>query len=928
HSKCENIRGYTGSGIRDSWQRSRDLYHPGDGRGYPTTAAYGLCIDSKSRVWVGNGRGLSVIENGNVTNYYEDEDGLSDRDIYRIIETRDGTIWIGTSDGLNRVREDGSFEIFRREDGLVGNRIRSLLESTTGELWIGTVTGVSIYDGTSFRSLTLDDGLSGSDTNALFEQGDSIWLGSHDGLSCYQDGRLTSHQNFDGRGRTGVREIVQASDGLLWLATDWGIYRKDDRFLNYAQEDGLPSDRILDIEVVENDVWLGFEWDGVARFRNGKATTVLHKVYCADVYKTDDGELYFATDKGLHIWNGHTPELVEGTRDIHVMSVLKGSEGELWLGQGWAGEGIYRLDRETGTIERLGMDPENPIGRVRSFALRDGTLWAGSSTGIYRQTVSGFEFVSALGSRSFVWDILKDRNDTLWFSMSPGLRVFNDEGPALLGLKDGMPDRVLRSAIQLSNGRYALSSQNGGVCFYDPKLAVFTALDSRDGLASEDISATSEDADGNLWIATRRSGLARYKPYSHPPSVKIESLIVDAASRPTDISSVEIDSGSHVVLQYDSIDFRSSREKRQFLCRWSHQEKPWITTSTRQEWVPKESGTYTFEVSAIDSDLNRSDQLIVRFDVEVPWYISSWCLFIFAAASGFLLVYGIYFSIRFVAKRRHVERLQHDLLTQATQNAAALEERARELEVANAAHQSAKLEAEKASREKSRFLANISHEIRTPLNAVLGFAQVLQRSDELPTSFQEPLHSIRSSGQHLLSLVGDVLDLSKIEAGKLEIVDVDFDLNCLITELSVMFRWQCTEKSLRWELKTWKDEECFVTGDDRVLRQVLINLIGNAVKYTDAGTVQLDVGREGDQFRFAVRDSGHGIRPDKYRELLEPFARGDDTGSSPGSGLGLPIAKACLEALGSRLQYQDRKPNGAEFSFLLTLKPSASRAQF
>lgn len=233
-------------------------------------------------------------------------------------------------------------------------------------------------------------------------------------------------------------------------------------------------------------------------------------------------------------------------------------------------------------------------------------------------------------------------------------------------------------------------------------------------------------------------------------------------------------------------------------------------------------------------------------------------------------------------------------------------------------------EAESASRAKSRFLANMTHELRTPLNAILGFAQIL-RSADLDERHVRAARTIQESGEHLLGLITDILDLSKIEAGKLEIANAPFDVKAMVRIVADMIHVRADEKDLHFAWTVAPDVPQRVVGDEKHLRQVLINLLGNAVKFTEHGQVLFDVGvvaREGGNvfIRFEVRDTGRGIAEDKLHLVFQPFEQAGTAGTrAGGTGLGLSISQHLLEQMGSRIELESRLGEGSRFWFDLCL---------
>jgi PAS domain S-box-containing protein len=230
-----------------------------------------------------------------------------------------------------------------------------------------------------------------------------------------------------------------------------------------------------------------------------------------------------------------------------------------------------------------------------------------------------------------------------------------------------------------------------------------------------------------------------------------------------------------------------------------------------------------------------------------------------------------------------------------------------------------------ANRAKSAFLASMSHEIRTPMNAILGYAQVLERDPTLRASQREALQTVLSSGNHLLELIDDVLDISKIEAGRVELRPTEFELDGLLRDVAGMFRQRCRQKSIALRVEDMSGESRRVIGDERKLRQVLINLMGNAVKFTDHGSVTLRVqAQQNDCYRFEVIDTGIGIALNARGAIFEAFNQGPTDHRRGGSGLGLAISRQHIELIGGHLTVTSSHggpDSGSTFSFTVPLMP-------
>ena len=241
--------------------------------------------------------------------------------------------------------------------------------------------------------------------------------------------------------------------------------------------------------------------------------------------------------------------------------------------------------------------------------------------------------------------------------------------------------------------------------------------------------------------------------------------------------------------------------------------------------------------------------------------------------------------------------------------------------------------AEKANRAKSMFLANMSHELRTPLNAILGFSQLLSRNKALSSHDMDYLNTIRLSGEHLLTLINQVLDLSTIEAGRVTLKESDFDLHALLNEVESMFRIQAMDKQLGFVLDRGKQVPRFIRSDPLKLRQVLLNLLNNAFKFTKKGciTVRADIlesddkplGMEGGSLglRFEVEDTGIGISPEELTKIFDPFEQTvSGRMATEGTGLGLTISRPFVERMGGRITVESEPGEGAVFRFDICVK--------
>ncbi len=254
---------------------------------------------------------------------------------------------------------------------------------------------------------------------------------------------------------------------------------------------------------------------------------------------------------------------------------------------------------------------------------------------------------------------------------------------------------------------------------------------------------------------------------------------------------------------------------------------------------------------------------------------------------------------------------------------AELEDRVRdrttELEMAKDDAENAKEEAMMASQAKSQFLANMSHELRTPMNAILGYSEIMRRDPILNSHHKEDLTTISQSGEHLLALINDVLEISKIEAKKIHIQSIVFDLRALLNDLLIMFRVQAEAKGLEIELEVHPEVSRYIFADESKLRQILINLLGNSLKFTENGKIVIRTRMQKDdphnmRLVIAVEDTGVGIAEDELHEAFQYFEQTTSGRESKGgTGLGLAISKGYAHMMGGDITASSEVGKGSTF---------------
>ncbi len=945
--------------------------------GLPSATIQSLALDSNGRLWVATrdglafrqGRGFQPVDLGRSVHvfgrsslaaqgarlYFATANGLfriaADEPPFRVVPVNlpdslpspaavdavyaapDGAIWASSGGGIVRILESGS-ERFEQPAGVPRSRWDAFLATSRGDLWVRSSDQLLLRRAGSSKFESAGRGIahSGFFGALATDRAGRLLVPTDSGLAVQQDGSWRYIGRPQGLPSETVSCAFQDREGSLWLGL-WGVGLV--RLLGYGIAEsftmnaGLPNPTVSAIAPGKDGViWMGTDL-GVARFSPAGRRWKIRSI-AAGLGGTKVRALAASPDGTL--WAGAFPgglarlapnasrfqrvDAGGGAAFNRINGLLVDPSNRLWVS---SLEGLYRstrLDAAPVRFERLA--PPAGAGSEAYFRMGSGAggvVWIASSGGLLRwheDRWSRYGPAEGLLARGLT-HVTEDAAGNVWVAYREpyGVSRLSFRSPAshphATHYRDNLASQMILVLRTDTEGRVWIGGDDGFDVFHNGKWSRFNQAS---GLAGYSCAVDSFLAlpDGSIWAGTARGVTRIYRAAealrNYGAALAIAATWVKLGERESTGAGFDPElpatTGGSFSARLAALSFRN-RRSIVFKYRLLGLHDSWVETAEREIRYPRLApGSYVFEATAVPSaGFSRAGEIRIPFRV-LPRFWQAWWFRALLVLAALAAVGGIWMW------RSRLLRIQKSQLERA------VSERTRELELERS-------RADEANRCKSEFLARMSHEIRTPMHGVVGMTELLLLGD-LRAEQREMLGVLRNCASSLMSLLNDILDLSRVEAGCIELRAASFDPRSIASTVVELMRASAERKGLALSLVIDPAVPALVIGDSGRIHQVLVNLVSNGIRFTGRGGVTLFSAfadsAAGGLLTYTVTDTGCGIAGHRLSDIFSPFVQlGDPTPAPEGSGLGLAISQRLAEAMGGSIAVRSAIGKGSTFEF-------------
>ncbi len=854
------------------------------------------------KIWLATGFGLNKLdkETEEFTHYFPEPKALlQDINKIRAIEVNpDGNLYLGTHNGLVFF-DTQSAEFSEIENTIVPNLgpIYAMISTDFGEYWVSTDYGVFYFtdEDNTLKKVPLSFDDSCSQTLFQDKQG-TIWL-SCEGVGVYKITRTNIFQSFDEpRVKTAFALEIANDDSVLIGTSQIGLQKwvpETKEITSLTSGEISPAIKYI-VQASNGDIW-----------------------YASDqnLYKLDLDGKQIEVSPPRKWW-----EDFESIKDLE-----KDSADNIWVA---APDRLFIVNSKSATFESVDLEPSgNRINSLVELYLDPfDNNWVAVNNRLYKwdpenKTLNLFsgpeDKIELSENYNYIYTIFVDSKRQLWISNKSGLYLVDQitgERKVVSHEFIERDNRGVRFISEDSNGVLWLVTPIG-VSRFNPSNGEFQHFDKRDGLPGSRYfyNPTIRQSDGTIFLSSR-DGISYFTPSALQSPTLDEGTVLtnfEVLGSPEKFNLMQIKedgielhhSQSNLKFEFATLDLLNARQI-QYSYFLDGFDKGWIDNGNNSTatYTNLSGGDYVLRVRAkLKDKLWYQDELAINLTIGIPFWQRWWMIVVYIGLS--LLGFLYYMQIQ----KRAVIRLEQ----QVAEKTADIAEESEKLAVAN--------------RIKTQFLANMSHEIRTPLTTVIGQAEAIICRDVKPEDIYKEVEIIHDSSLYLLALLNDILDLTKIEENKFELEYAPQDLHTLLSNINTMFSMQARVKGLSFSLEENLPKPFVIDIDGLRLKQILINLLSNALKFTLEGHVTLEVLMKDGNLVFNVKDTGIGISKEQLEQVFGSFTQGDSSirRRFGGSGLGLHLSNQLAVLMKGEITVKSVVDEGSVFTFSMPMPEMA-----